>query len=296
MRSLNFSLNQRSQTYLTTLCQCWRLLRKDGLILGFTDHDEDIYFGNTTFSARTGFLGSEVETKLGLAISGMEVSGALTSENLKEEDICAGLYDGATIEIWNVNWENVEERVLMDIGMVGNIDQIDYAFTCEIRSLSSYFDQERGRCYQSTCCAELGDLKCKKNIKTYPFQTEGFITNSEQNLLLSTTLENFEEGWFTGGLLTFTNTEPTGLSYLIKQDQIQNKRHIFSLWEPLSYSIPNNQSFIATCGCDKTLKTCATKFSNQINFRGMPLMPGEQILLFQGDLSHQIMDGRSLWK
>ncbi len=29
---------------VTTLCRCWRVLRRDGLALGFTDHDRDLAF------------------------------------------------------------------------------------------------------------------------------------------------------------------------------------------------------------------------------------------------------------
>ena len=41
-------------TGLTTLARCWRLTRRDGLELGFTDHDRDIIFAGVTFKADTG--------------------------------------------------------------------------------------------------------------------------------------------------------------------------------------------------------------------------------------------------
>lgn len=56
----------------TTLCRCWRLIRRDGLVLGFTDHDVDIAFGDTTFAARTGLEAAEANAELGFAVSGGE--------------------------------------------------------------------------------------------------------------------------------------------------------------------------------------------------------------------------------
>lgn len=33
--------------------------------------------------------------------------------------------------------------------------------------------------------------------------------------------------------------------------------------------------FDVVAGCDKRKETCAAKFSNLVNFRGFPFMPGE---------------------
>ena len=38
------------------------------------------------------------------------------------------------------------------------------------------------------------------------------------------------------------------------------------------------QTFTVTAGCDKTVATCSAKFSNAINFRGFPHMPGNDFL------------------
>jgi hypothetical protein len=42
----------------TTLAWCWRLVRRDNVSLGFTDHDRDLVFGGTTYEAATGFTAS----------------------------------------------------------------------------------------------------------------------------------------------------------------------------------------------------------------------------------------------
>jgi uncharacterized phage protein (TIGR02218 family) len=98
----NFSAHLAEGT--TTLCHCWRLIRRDGTTFGFTDHDRDISFNGTTYAARSGLEAAEATAELGFAVGGGEVAGALVSAGLNEDDISSGLYDDASVETWLVNW------------------------------------------------------------------------------------------------------------------------------------------------------------------------------------------------
>jgi hypothetical protein len=53
----------------TTTCHCWRLTRRDGVVLGFTEHDRDISFAGTHFLAASGFSASDGEEATGLPAS-----------------------------------------------------------------------------------------------------------------------------------------------------------------------------------------------------------------------------------
>jgi uncharacterized phage protein (TIGR02218 family) len=44
-------------------------------------------------------------------------------------------------------------------------------------------------------------------------------------------------------------------------------------------AIAVGDSFIIRAGCDKQFKTCKAKFSNSVNFRGFPHMPGDDTVL-----------------
>ncbi len=83
---------------VTTLCRCWSLRRRDGLALGFTDHDRDLTVAGLVHAARTGLEAAEASAELGFAVSGGDVAGALSSLGLTEADIAGGLYDGAAVE------------------------------------------------------------------------------------------------------------------------------------------------------------------------------------------------------
>ncbi len=89
---------------VTTLCRCWSLRRRDGVALGFTDHDRDLTFAGLVHAARTGLEAAEASAEGGFAVSGGDVAGALSSLGLTEADIAGGLYDGASVETWLVDW------------------------------------------------------------------------------------------------------------------------------------------------------------------------------------------------
>jgi uncharacterized phage protein (TIGR02218 family) len=127
MRTIPENLAANLAEGATTLCHCWKLVRRDGIAFGFTDHDRDLVFGDTLYAARSGLEAAEASAELGFAVGGGEVAGALVSAGLTEDDIASGLYDDASVETWLVNWSDVAERVLLDIGAIGEIRRADAA-------------------------------------------------------------------------------------------------------------------------------------------------------------------------
>ena len=106
---------------VTTLCRCWLITRSDGVTQGFTDHDEDVVLGDVTCRAGSGLTGSEATQKLGLAVDGSELSGALADDTLNEDDLAAGRYDAAAVELWLVDWSEPDLRVLLAKGTLGEV-------------------------------------------------------------------------------------------------------------------------------------------------------------------------------
>jgi uncharacterized phage protein (TIGR02218 family) len=99
MRSIPPALQAKLDSGVTTFCRCWIVTRRDGVVQGFTDHDEDVVLGDVTCHAGTGLSGSEASAQLGLAVQGMELAGALSDDALNEADLAAGRYDAAAVEV-----------------------------------------------------------------------------------------------------------------------------------------------------------------------------------------------------
>lgn len=121
MRAIPPALQVKLDSGATTLCRCWLITRRDGIVQGFTDHDETVLLAGTPCLADTGLNASEATERLGMQIDGAELSGALVHDSLTEADLAAGRYDAATVETWLVDWSDPDLRVLLATGVLGEV-------------------------------------------------------------------------------------------------------------------------------------------------------------------------------
>jgi uncharacterized phage protein (TIGR02218 family) len=268
MKSLSPSLQSHLSSGTTTLCWCWKITRRDGLVLGFTDHDEPVVFAGTSYEAATGFTASEVQSGIALAVDNLTVTGALSSQSLNESDLAAGVYDDAAIEIWRVNWAAPDQRVLMRKGSLGEVKRGKTGFEAEVRGLAHALNQPVGRIFAHTCDADLGDARCGVALTA---ASGAVAVAADARRFTATGLESFADGRFGGGKLTFTSGANAGRS-------MEVKRHIapstIELWQAMSEPLAPGDGFTVTPGCDRQFATCKATFSNAANFRGHPYMPG----------------------
>ena len=296
MRQISSDLAATLAGAITTLCHCWRLTRRDGTVQGFTDHDRDIAFSGMTFAAASGFAGSDTEAALGLSTGGGEVSGALSSDALSEDDLANGVWDGASVEVWLVNWSAPDQRVLLDVATTGEVRRSEFAFTAELRSAASFLDQETGLLFQRLCSADLGDARCRVALTAPDFACEGTVLAGATPIGFAAALERtYETGFFTGGKLTFISGSNLGAACQIKDHVIAGANVSFLLWTPLAHLVATGDRFMVTAGCNKTLTTCRAKFNNLVNHRGFPHMPGNDIIISYPNSNDPIFDGGSLF-
>lgn len=279
MKDVPSALQAHLDTGATTLCWCWRLTRADGGKLGFTDHDRDITFDGTTFEAAAGFTASEIRDSVGLSVDNLEVTSALSSERLSEADLAAGHYDDARVEIFRVNWEAPDQRILMRAGSLGEVRRAGGAFTAEVRGLAHYLQQPKGRLFQYSCDADLGDARCGVNLDAAGFRGTGTVVDVlADRRFTASGLGAFEGDWFTRGLVTFTSGAAEGQSIEVKRHVKSGATVTLETWSAVRAPLLAAQTFIVTAGCDKRLGTCRAKFANAVNFRGFPHMPGNDFV------------------
>ncbi len=275
MKKLMPALQAHLDSGATTLAWCWRLVRRDGAKLGFTDHDVDIAFDGSVFEAAAGMTTSEIRDSVGLAVDNLSVESALSSAHLSDHDLAAGLYDAAAIEIWRVNWSEPSQRVLMRSGSLGEVRRAGVAFSAEIRGLSHHLQQPQGRLYQFTCDAVLGDGRCGVDASTAVYQGTATVTSvSNRRRFTVDGVSAYADDWFSRGLCRYTTGANTGSRIEVKRHTRDGAAVTIELWQPLADLPAIGDALVLTAGCDKTFETCRGRFDNAANFRGFPHMPG----------------------
>jgi uncharacterized phage protein (TIGR02218 family) len=280
VRSLDPDFAAHLATGVTTLCRCWRLTRSDGVVLGFTDHDQSLSFDGVAYEPATGFDASEDVSATGFAIGGLEVSGALTSDRLNEDDLAAGLYDAAEVRVFLVNWSAPAERHLLRVGHLGEVIREDSAFRAEIRGVAAALDQPSGRVFRVACDADLGDTRCGIDLTQTTYRGHGAVTAPRGRRLFRVSgLAAYDAGWFERGRLVWTSGANLGRAIEVRAHRVSDAGVLIELWQPVHFDIAEGDAFTVTAGCDKLFATCRAKFDNAVNFRGFPHMPGNDFAL-----------------
>jgi uncharacterized phage protein (TIGR02218 family) len=280
MKTLPEGMQDHLDSGATTLCWCWKITRNDGAVQGFTEHDVDVAFDGVSYLAASGFTASEVDSTLALAIDNLTVTGALSSDTLNADDLAAGLYENASIEIWRVNWANPDQRVLIRKGNLGEVKRGQTAFAAELRGLAAQLNQATGRVFGYSCDADLGDARCTIALTGGAFNGSGAVTvaNDNRSFLVSG-LDSFANAWFTGGKLTWTNGANAGRAMEVKRHGASSLGVSIELWLSMSEAVAPGDTFAITAGCDKQFATCKAKFANAANFRGFPYMIGNDAVM-----------------
>jgi uncharacterized phage protein (TIGR02218 family) len=284
MRDIPTALQAKLDSGVTTLCHCWKLARRDDVVRGFTDHDDDLVIDGVTYRAGTGFTSSEASSRFDLSVDGAEIAGALSDDALKESDLAAGRYDAARVETWLVDWSDVSLRVLTARSTLGEVKREGQAFSAELRGLADSLSQESGRLFTARCSADLGDAHCGLDLAAAGLQGEGSVASIEStSTIAAAELDTFSEGIFTGGKLTWTSGANIGLSMEIKEHRVVSGHARLSLWQAMPEMIADGDTFVVAAGCDKRFATCRERFNNAVNFRGFPHIPGNDFVIAAPD-------------
>ncbi len=295
MHTIPPALQAKLDSGATTLCRCWIVTRRDGVVQGFTDHDQTLVVNGVTCHADAGFAGSEAMARLGLAVDGVEISGALSNDALNEAALAAGHYDAARIDMYLVDWSEPALNVLMTRGHLGEVRREGAAFSAELRGLADVLAHESGRLYTAACGADLGDHRCRVDLDDPLYRGEGTVIalNGVSTFAVSG-LDDFDAGWFAAGRLTFAAGANAGNAMEVKGHRVEGGSVIIELWQAMAEPVSADDTFVVTAGCDKRFATCRDRFDNALNFRGFPHIPGNDFIVryaIDGEPGH---DGQSL--
>ncbi len=262
---------------LDNVATFWRIYRRDGVLLGFTSHDRDLSFAGIVHRAAPGMVPTAIRLTADLSDESAEVSGALSHTTIREQDLSAGLFDGAGIEIGVVDWEALEFRILYS-GELGTIEDDTRSFSAELRSAKKLLEQDIVPRTSPTCralfCGPGCGVRATAFTSIFPLAAIDLDFNRVQ---FST--RNPDD--YLDGQLRFLDGPQTGITFGIVGADSSG----LTLDRQLVAGTSIGTRTELREGCDHTLSTCATRFNNAINFRGEPFLPGNDLLTRYGQPS-----------
>lgn len=273
------ALLEHLQTGTTTVCRAWTVRRRDGVTMGFTDHDQDLVVAGVSCRADSGMTAKALHQTTGLSVDNTEAYGALTAAAITESDLAAGRFDGAEVHVYLVNWQSPDDYIEQFRGSLGEITRVDGSFRAELRGISELLNRPQGTAYTARCTAVLGDQRCRFNLDQPGFsitQTVGGVEDGR--VFLFPDLPSFADRWFEEGRLEVLTGAAAGLAGVVKIDRSGVGGRQIELWQSIEAPVVAGDSVRILAGCDKRPSTCRTKFSNFLNFRGFPHIPGEDWL------------------
>ncbi|MEO1687810.1 MAG: DUF2163 domain-containing protein [Pseudomonadota bacterium] len=296
-REIDADFAELLESEATTLCRCWRVKRRDGAALGFTDHDRPLTFVGITFEPESGFQGTAMERGLGLSRDNAEAAGILRSAAVTEADIAAGLYEGAEVTQWLVDWTRPSQRNhKLFVGLATEIRRGEIGFEMELGGLSGALDRPLGRGFQRRCDAELGDGRCGVAL-TGKFRETGTVTAvlDARRFLVEGFDAPEDPRFFEFGRLEWMSGGNDGGGGPVRNVLTVGDQLSVDLWRAPGFPVAVGDAFRLFAGCDKRSETCREKFDNLLNFRGFPFIPGEDwATSYPSD--GEVHDGGSLFR
>ena len=257
---------------VTTWVLCWRIDRRDGVTIGLTGHDHDLWIGELRYRAAPGLTPSAILRGDGLDPDMMEATGALTSAAIAERDLLAGRWDGASVAAFAVDWTGEAAPVPLGQGVIGAVQLGEGGFTAELRGLGALLDQPVAEETSPDCRASLGDRRCRVAMAGRRRFARVAAWDGEVMLTLDTA-EPVANAYGQGRLIWFGGAN-TGLESAV----VRSEGNRLWLSATPAFAIEGMPLIELVEGCDKRLETCLSRFANAVNFRGEPFLPGIDLL------------------
>lgn len=283
-RAISANLKNHIASEVATLATCWRIERLDGQEFFFTNHDVDLVIDGDTYLAGTGVLPSALSQSRGLAVDNLQAMTFLDSIVIQEEEIMAGKYDRASLDVFVVNWADLTmgKMYLLKDWVLGEVEVHDSIFNVECRGKAQHYQQQIVELYSPDCRADLGDARCTVDLddSAQTFWRSGTVATVAGRRIFTVSALNLVTDPFRFGKFTWDTGLNAGLSMEVKSFNFDSDE--FTLFEAMPYDIQVGDQWHATFGCDKSASMCRIRFDNLVNFRGEPFIPGFDRMLEVG--------------
>jgi uncharacterized phage protein (TIGR02218 family) len=201
----------------------------------------------------------------------MDLAGAVSSAAIAADDLDAGRWDGAELELFVTDWTQPDAApVTVARGALGAIERRGAGFAAELQGVTHRLDGPVCPATSPSCRAMLGDRACRVDLAPRTHWRR-VVAVAGREVTLDAALA---PGAMAFGELVWMEGRNCGLSTPV----IGEAGAVLHLAEapPLPVAVPVRVRL--TQGCDKQLATCRDRFGNAVNFRGEAHLPGNDLL------------------
>jgi uncharacterized phage protein (TIGR02218 family) len=247
------------------------ITRTDGTIIRIAESDEPLVVDGDTYSVVPGFQVSAIKhTNNGETPSCQFVAVHGSSGVFDTQDLDAGLFDGAAVQIYQVDRLNLSRKGLLFTGSISDIqwDPVDRGVVFDVRGPSSSAKVIMTRKRSPMCQTHLFSVLCGLDAADFDVATTvaAMSDNDAFSFTVTGSLAN-PTGRFNQGAFVTANNVAIEIA---KWDQSTQK---ITTYLPCDQFITVGMALTLYPGCNKVLEDddfgCAS-LSNQLNFQGEP--------------------------
>jgi uncharacterized phage protein (TIGR02218 family) len=263
----------------TRWAQIWTIARVDGTVYRFTSLDRALEYpegSGIVFQACDSLVPSASEAVAELGSAGtMDLSGAVGAGGISELALYAGLFDGAYVEAWLVPWDGNESAKALLRGTIGPVDHDDTGFKVELigdgqRLAQTPLVSPLG----PNCRWQFGDEFCQVDLG--PLTVAGTIDADSDLRTFTDAARSETAGYFTRGVVTFTNGLNIGISAEIKEHSAGGE---FTLWPKVAFPLLAGTTYSMVPGCTNLKEAVGgcngcTAWNNLVRYGGFDKVPG----------------------
>jgi uncharacterized phage protein (TIGR02218 family) len=281
-RSIALAASQAAGS--TTTAWCWKATRRDGLVLAVTTCARDLLFDGVLYLSREGFNPKAISQEASAAVVNTEVEGALSDE-ITELDFEAGLWDGCTVDMFEVNYRSLSDGAMrLATFTMGDIKVTRSAFNAEMRGLTQRLQKTVGRLVTKGCPWVFGSISpdnwtpaCNKDLG--PLTVTGTLTSVTDLRTFADSARAEVADYFGAGVIEFTSGANIGQALEI----YSFASGAFVTYLPFLNNPAIGDTYTLTPGCRKRFtEDCLAKWANTPNHGGFEHLPGPDKVLGLG--------------
>lgn len=261
--------------------------------IGFTSNTRDMTLPGhvgITFKSAPGITPSAIETMLDEP-SNLEMMGVYQSGSFTQEDVIAGKWNFAEVEVFGVSWENTSlGEFLLFKGNLGDFKDYQTHFNAEARGFLSRLSNDVDMVTQRFCRHDFGDANCAKSLAgtvtidgtAYNITETGMVGDSNTAEFPSQAIAYSEwagnvppNDFYANGKITCTSGANSGISRELSGNQRNDGSSVMDLTLKRGFPFETEVgvTFTLVAGCNKTIEHCM-RYDNIINRGAEDWIPG----------------------